>query len=125
MTFKMKNMTYWKAKNGLPGINNDFEKGNNLPDGRSKSSPFQIDPKKNRKDGVPRKNTKGAPIETEKSTAKRDFKSSEAVANIGDQIDFLTEDYETHGTISKSQYEAKLKILRMKEDAAIKAHKAR
>ena len=38
---EMKNMKYWKYKNNIPGINNDFEKGNNLPDGRSKSSPFQ------------------------------------------------------------------------------------
>jgi len=37
----MKNMNYWKAKNGLPGINHDFEKDGNMPDGRSKSSPFQ------------------------------------------------------------------------------------
>ena len=46
MTFKMKNMKYWKAKNNIPGINNDFEKGNNLPDGRSTSSPFQKNEKK-------------------------------------------------------------------------------
>jgi len=38
---QIKNMAYWKSKNGLPGINNDFERGNNLPDGRSKSSPLQ------------------------------------------------------------------------------------
>ena len=38
---EMKNMAYWKAKNNIPGVNNDFEKGNNLPDGRSASSPFQ------------------------------------------------------------------------------------
>jgi hypothetical protein len=38
---EMKNMAYWKRKNGLPGINNDFEKDGSLPDGRSTSSPFQ------------------------------------------------------------------------------------
>tara|TARA_R110000824_G_scaffold169254_3_gene346377 strand:- start:1050 stop:1484 length:435 start_codon:yes stop_codon:yes gene_type:complete len=38
---EIKNMAYWKAKNVLPGINSDFEKGNNLPDGRSGSSPLQ------------------------------------------------------------------------------------
>ena len=51
MTFKMKNMKYWKTKNAFPGINNDFEKGNNLPDGRSTSSPFQ------KHDGTPDSNT--------------------------------------------------------------------
>ena len=39
MTFKMKNMSYWKRKNALPGINHESDK--NMPDGRSKSSPFQ------------------------------------------------------------------------------------
>jgi plastocyanin len=97
----------------------------NMSDGRSKSSPFQTDPKKKDENDVPKKNTKGAPLETEKSTAKRDFKSSETVANIGDQIEWLGEDYHNHGKISKSEYEAKLKILRMKEKAAIKAHKSR
>ena len=48
---EIKNMAYWKAKNAFPGINNDFEKGNNLPDGRSKSSPFQ------KHDGTPNSNT--------------------------------------------------------------------
>ena len=41
MTFKMKNMKYWKSKNGLPGINNNSEGNTDLPDGRSGSSPFQ------------------------------------------------------------------------------------
>ena len=49
MAFKMKNMQYWKYKNNIPGINNDFEKGNNLPDGRSKSSPFQINDERDAK----------------------------------------------------------------------------
>ena len=157
----MKNMTYWKAKNGLPGINNDFEKGNNLTDGRSKSSPFQKhdgtpdsntkthfadgSPKSKRdkfndketktevakeetrnKDGVPRKNTKGAPLEgggTSWKTLKKKYNAIEAVNDIGDEIEWLGEDY-FNDRMSKSQYEAKLKILRMKEDAAIKANKA-
>ena len=37
--FKMKNMAYWKAKNVLPGINGKSDE--NMPDGRSKSSPYQ------------------------------------------------------------------------------------
>ena len=41
MTFKMKNMKYWKSKNGLSGINNNSEGNTDLPDGRSGSSPFQ------------------------------------------------------------------------------------
>ena len=36
---EMKNMAYWKRRNGLPGINHESDK--NLPDGRSTSSPFQ------------------------------------------------------------------------------------
>lgn len=44
MTFKMKNMAYWKRKNALPGINHESDK--NTPDGRSKSSPLQKDKEK-------------------------------------------------------------------------------
>ncbi len=40
MATQIKNMAYWKAKNCVPGINYDFEKGN-LPDGRSPSTAFQ------------------------------------------------------------------------------------
>ena len=39
MTFKIKNMSYWKRKNALPGTNHESDK--NMPDGRAKSSPFQ------------------------------------------------------------------------------------
>jgi len=37
----MKNMSYWKRKNALPGTNHESDK--NMPDGRSKSSPLQKD----------------------------------------------------------------------------------
>ena len=103
MTFKMKNMEYWKAKN---------------------TSPLQ---KNGDEDGVPRKGTKGAPLETPTGVSgkklQEKYKSSEAVADIGDQIEWLGEDY-FNDRMSKSQYEAKLKILRMKEKAAIEAHKS-
>ena len=101
----------------------------NMDDGRSTSSPFQIDPKKKDENDVPKKNTEGAPLETPTGISgknlKEHYKSSEAVNDIGDQIEWLGEDYHNHGKISKSEYEAKLKILRMKEAAAIKARKAK
>ena len=40
----MKNMSYWKAKNTLPGINPGLGSGQNLGDGRSPSSAFQFNP---------------------------------------------------------------------------------
>ena len=42
----MKNMSYWKGKNALPGI--DPVSDESLPDGRSLSSPFQKHPSKER-----------------------------------------------------------------------------
>jgi hypothetical protein len=47
MAIEMKNMAYWKRKNGLPGINHESDK--NLPDGRPKSSPFQKEEEKEEK----------------------------------------------------------------------------
>ena len=40
MAYEMKNMAYWKAKNGIPGIDKNCET-TNLADGRSPSSAFQ------------------------------------------------------------------------------------
>ena len=40
MAYEMKNMAYWKAKNGIPGIDKNSET-KNLADGRSPSSAFQ------------------------------------------------------------------------------------
>jgi len=81
----------------------------NMPDGRSKSSAFQ-------------KHEPGHNDSKNKSP-KRNIKAEELVGEIGDKIDFLTEDYETHGTISKADYEAQMKVLRAKEQAAIDANK--
>ena len=89
----------------------------NMPDGRSTSSPFQ----KNGDDDL-KKKKKGFPSETKKP---RDFEKEKAVINIGDEIGFLNEDYHNHGKISKAQYDAKMKILRAKEKAAIEANKLR
>lgn len=68
------------------------------------------------------KKKKGFPSET---TKPRDLEKEGAVGNIGDQIGYLNEDYHNHGKISKSQYDAKMKILRAKEKAAITANKLR
>ena len=38
-----KNMAYWRAKNMLPGINQNSEGNTDLPDGKSGSSPLQED----------------------------------------------------------------------------------
>ena len=54
---------------------------------------------------------------------KRNIKAEESVNDIGDAIDFLEEDY-NNDRISKSQYKAKMKILREKERVAIKANKS-
>ena len=108
MTFKMKNMAYWKAKNGLPGINHDFEKDGNMPDGRSKSSPFQ----KNKKDG--------APIAPKSKIDKDRNESIEYINDAEDQLEWLNEDL-FNEKISKAQYDAKAKLLNMKIDAGRKA----
>jgi hypothetical protein len=76
MTFKMKNMAYWKAKNGLPGVNNDFEKNGNLPDGRSTSSPFQDS--KDKKKNVNKKKVKKSKLKTEEDYLKEGFSQKEA-----------------------------------------------
>jgi hypothetical protein len=55
---------------------------------------------------------------------KRNYKAEEAVNDIGDEITNLTEDY-NNDKVSKSQYDAKMKILREKERVAIEANKAR
>ena len=62
-------------------------------------------------------------VDTDTPVNPRNIKAEELVGDIGDQIDFLTEDYETHGTISKADYEAQMKVLRAKEKAAIDANK--
>ena len=36
-----KNMQYWKARNMIPGIDQDSEGNTDLPDGKSGSSPLQ------------------------------------------------------------------------------------
>jgi len=137
----MKNMAYWKRKNALPGISHESDK--NMPDGRAKSSPFQkngdnlskamLDAaiigggmtskgvKKNGDNDL-KKNKKGFPSETKKP---RNYEKEAMVGDIGDQIDFLNEDYHNHGKMSKAQYDAKMKILRAKEKAAIEANKLR
>ena len=56
MTYKMKNMAYWKRKNALPGINHESDK--NMPDGRAKSSPLQ-------KEKSFFEQSTGAPVETD------------------------------------------------------------
>ena len=61
MTFKMKNMAYWKRKNALPGINHESDK--NMPDGRAKSSPLQKEKSFFEQSTEERK--KGAPVETD------------------------------------------------------------
>ena len=71
---------------------------------------------------APEKNKKGFPSET---TKPRNLKKEGAVGDIGDQIGYLNEDYHNHGKISKSEYDAKMKILRAKEKAAITANKLR
>ena len=117
MTYKMKGPSLYKK---LKVNRNGYA---NMPDGRSKSSPFQQEDE----DGVPRKNKKGHPVPTETGTSgkklKTKYKAMEAVNDAGDQIEFLNEDY-FNERLSKSEYDAKMKILRMKEDAAIKANKA-
>ena len=80
---------------------------------KAESSPFQQAPKKNKK---------GFPSET---TKPRDLEKEGAVGSIGDQIGYLNEDYHNHGKISKSEYDAKMKILRAKEKAAIADNKLR
>ena len=93
MTFKMKNMKYWKAKNAFPGINNDFEKGNNLPDGRSKSSPFQ------QEGPLPEGNIKLQPTENPDTalTGGKGAPRSEKIADLEDRIEFLQSDLEGGG----------------------------
>ena len=70
---------------------------------------------------APEKKKKGFPSETTKS---RDLKKEETVGDIGDQINFLGEDL-FQDRISKEQHDAKVKILRAKEKAAINANKLR
>ena len=70
---------------------------------------------------APKKKKKGFPSET---TKPRNLEKEEAVGSIGDQIEFLGEDL-FQDRISKEQYDAKVKILRAKEKAAITANKLR
>jgi len=77
-----------------------------------KHKPGHVDLTKNKK-GQPSASTDGK---------KRNVKA-ESVGNIGDEIDFLEEDY-NNDRVSKSQYDAKMKILREKERVAIKANKS-
>ena len=63
---------------------------------------------------VPKKKQKG-PVEK----ANRDRKLEEQIGNIGDEINFLNQDYRNHGKISKAQYDAKMKILRTKEKVSV------
>ena len=106
MTFKMKNMAYWKRKNALPGINHESDK--NMPDGRAKSSPLQ----KNKKDG--------APIAPKSKIDKDRNESIEYINDAEDQLEWLNEDL-FNEKISKAQYDAKAKLLNMKIDAGRKA----
>ena len=76
------------------------------------SSPFQQ---------APEKKKKGFPSET---TKPRDLEKEEAVGSIGDQINNLGEDL-FQDRITKKQHDAKVKILRAKEKAAITANKLR
>ena len=92
----------------------------NMPDGRAKSSALQMNDDK--KNGAPKKNKKGQPSEST-GQINRDYKAEESVNDIGDEINFLTEDYD-NDRMSKSQYDAKMKILREKERVAIKANKS-
>ena len=68
------------------------------------------------------KNKKGQPSASTNGK-KRNIKAEESVGDIGDEIDFLEEDY-NNDRLSKSQYNAKMKILREKERVAIKANKS-
>ena len=110
MTYKMNG---WSGYQSSPLKKHDGTPGSNT--------------KTHNADGSP-KSKKGVPVEPKTSGTsgkklKEQHKSSEVVNDIGDQITWLGEDY-FNEKISKSQYEAKLKILRMKEKAAIDAHKA-
>ena len=78
-----------------------------------KHKPGHVDLTKNKK-GQPSASTDGK---------KRNVKAEKSVNDIGDAIDFLEEDY-NNDRVSKSQYYAKMKILREKERVAIKANKS-
>lgn len=112
-----------------------------MADGRPKSSALQkhkpghVDPDAPGTPGTPgyepsvksmdylTKNKKGQPSEST-GQINRDYKAEELVGDIGDEIDFLEEDY-NNDRVSKSQYDAKMKILREKERVAIEANKAK
>ena len=96
--FKMKGSSLY----GKMNLNRGGYK--NMSDGREKSSALQMH-------------------EPGHEGEKRNIKAEELVGDIGDKINDLTEDYENHGTISKSEYEAQMKVLRAEEAAAIKANK--
>ena len=89
-----------------------------MADGRAGSSALQMNDEKN---GVPKKNKKGQPSEST-GQINRDYEAEELVGEIGDEINFLEEDY-SNDRVSKSQYDAKMKILREKERVAIEANK--
>ena len=111
-----------------------------MADGRPKSSALQmhkpghVDPDAPGTPGTPgyepsvkstdylTKSKKGQPSAST-GEKKRNYKAEEAVNDIGDQIDFLEEDY-NNDRVSKSQYDAKMKILREKERVAIEANKS-
>ena len=111
-----------------------------MADGRPKSSALQmhkpghVDPDAPGTPGTPgyepsvkstdylTKSKKGQPSEST-GQINRDYKAEELVNDIGDEINFLTEDYD-NDRMSKSQYDAKMKILREKERVAIKANKS-
>mgnify|MGYP003128109588 CR=1 FL=1 len=111
--FKMKGSSLY----GKMSLNRGGYK--NKPDGRPKSSALQMH-KPGHVDLT--KNKKGQPSEPT-GQINRDYKAEELVGNIGDEIDFLEEDY-NNDRVSKSQYDAKMKILREKERVAIKANKS-
>ena len=112
----------------------------NMPDGKAKSSALQkhkpghVDPDAPGTPGTPgyepsvksmdylTKNKKGQPSASTNGK-KRNIKAEKSVGDIGDEINNLAEDY-NNDRVSKSQYNAKMKILREKERVAIKANKS-
>tara|TARA_R110001599_G_C11717147_1_gene605039 strand:+ start:24 stop:443 length:420 start_codon:yes stop_codon:yes gene_type:complete len=111
-----------------------------MADGRPKSSALQmhkpghVDPDAPGTPGTPgyepsvkstdylTKSKKGQPSASTDGK-KRNIKAEESINDIGDEINFLEEDY-NNDKVSKSQYDAKMKILREKERVALKANKA-